>query len=123
MTRRLQRVWACFQRHKVIIYDRSGMHLRLKVRMLKADVIETLLYGCASWCPNKPDYDRLRQIHHSMLLPYLGWRKPKRDDNTLTYADALAKQTPGAFRRECGNEGYCLPNSLRVRGGSVCLGG
>ena len=38
-----------------------------------------------------PDYDRLQRIHHSMLLLCLGWRKPKRDDHTLLYADALAK--------------------------------
>ena len=48
------------------------MHLRLKVRMLKVEVIETLLYGCVTWSPSKPDYDRLRQVHHSMLLLSLG---------------------------------------------------
>ena len=44
-----------------------------------------------TWSPNKPDYDRLRRAHHSMLLRCLGWRKWKRDDYTLSYADALAK--------------------------------
>ena len=65
--------------------------MRLKVRMLKAEVIETLLYGCVTWSPNKPDYDRLRQVHHSMLLRCLGCRKQKREDHTLSYANALAK--------------------------------
>ena len=41
--------------------------------------------------PKKPDYDRLRRVHHSMLLRWLGWRKRKRDGRTLSYADALAK--------------------------------
>ena len=59
--------------------------------MLKAEVIERLLYGCMTWSPNKPDYDRLRRVHHSMLLRCLRWRKRKRDDHTLSYADALAK--------------------------------
>ena len=59
--------------------------------MLKAEVIKTLLYGCMTWSPNKPDYDKLRRLHHSMLLRCLGWRKRKRDDHTLSYADALAK--------------------------------
>ena len=40
--------------------------------------------------PNKPDYDRLRPVHQSMLFRCLGWRKRKRDDHTLSYADALA---------------------------------
>ena len=53
--------------------------------VLKAEVIEALLYGCVTWSPNKLDYDRLlRQAHHSMLLRCLGWRKRKRDDHTLS---------------------------------------
>ena len=68
ITRRLQRAWACFQRYKMEIYDRLGARLRLKVRLLKAEVVETLLYGCMTWSRNKPDYDRLRRVHHSMLL-------------------------------------------------------
>ena len=91
ITRRLQRPWACFQRYKMEIYDRPGVLLRLKVRLLKAEVVETLLYGCTTWSPKKPDYDRLRRVHPSMRLRCLGWRKRKRDDHTLSYADALAQ--------------------------------
>ena len=91
MTRRLQMAWACVQRYKMEICDRVGLRLRLKVRLPKAEVIETLLYGCMMWSPNKPDYDRLRRVHHSMLLRCLGCPKRKRDDHTLSYADALAK--------------------------------
>ena len=90
-TRRLQTAWACFQRYKMEIYDRPGVRLRLKVRMLKAEVIKALLYGRVTWSPNKPDYDRLRQLHHSRLLRCPRWRKRKRDDHTLSYADALGK--------------------------------
>ena len=89
--RRLQRAWACFQRYKMEIRDRPGVRLRLKVRLLKAEVVDTLLYGCMTWSPKKPDYDRLRRVHRSMLLRCLGWRKRKRYDHTLSYADALAK--------------------------------
>ena len=91
ITRRLQRAWACFQRYKMEIYDCPCVRLRLKVLSLKAEMIETLLYGCVTWSPNKPDYDWLRRVHHSMLLRCLGWRKRKRDDHTLSYADAFAK--------------------------------
>lgn len=41
------------------IYDRPGVRLRLKVWMLKAEVIDTLLYGCVMWSPSKADCDRL----------------------------------------------------------------
>ena len=43
------------------------------------------------WSPNKRDCDRLRRVHHYILLRCLGWRKQKRDDHALSYADALAK--------------------------------
>ena len=57
ITRRLQRAWACFQRYKMEIYDHPGVRLRSKVRLRKAEVIETLLlYGFIGWSPNKPDY-------------------------------------------------------------------
>ena len=57
------------------IYDRPSVRLRLKVWMLKAEVLETLLYGCVTWSPSKADYDRLRKVHHQMLLRCLRWRK------------------------------------------------
>ena len=57
ITRRLQRAWVCFQRYKMEIYDRPGVRLRLKVRLLKAEAVETLLYGCMTWSPKKPGYD------------------------------------------------------------------
>ena len=53
VTRRIQRAWACFVRYKMEIYDRPSVRLRLKVRMLKAVVLETLLYGCVTWSPRK----------------------------------------------------------------------
>ena len=45
IARRLQRAWACFQRYGMEIYDRPGVRLRLEVRLLKAEVVKTLLYG------------------------------------------------------------------------------
>ena len=72
------------------IYDRPSVRLRLKVRMRKAEVMETLLYGCVTWSPSKADY-RLRKVHHQMLLRYLGWRKRNREDHILSYANALLR--------------------------------
>ena len=57
------------------IYDRPEVRLRRKVRMLKAEVIETLLYGYFTRSPSKADYGRLREAHHKMLLRCLGRRK------------------------------------------------
>ena len=91
VTRRIPRAWACFGRYKMEIYDRLSVLFRLKVRMLKAEEMETLLSGCATWSPSKADYDRLRKVHHQMLLRCLGWWKRKREHHILSYANALLR--------------------------------
>ena len=53
--------------------------------------LETLLYGCVTWNPNKADYDRLRKVHQQMLLRRLGWWKRKREDHILSCAKAPLK--------------------------------
>ena len=66
------------------IYDRPSAHLRQKVWMLKAKVLETLLYGCVTWSPSKAYYGRLQKAHHQMLLRFLDWRERKRKDHILS---------------------------------------
>lgn len=46
--------------------DRPGVRLPLKVPVLKAGLIETLLYGCTTWSPPKAHYDKLRHAQHSL---------------------------------------------------------
>ena len=75
----------------LVIYCRPSVRVRLKVRMLKAEVLETLLYECVTWSPTKADYDRLRKAHHQMLLRHLGWRKRKREDHIVSYANAILR--------------------------------
>ena len=59
--------------------------------MLEAEVFETLVYVCVTSSPNKTDYDRIRHVNHFMHLRCLGRRKHKRDDHTLSFANAYAK--------------------------------
>ena len=54
ITWRLQRTWSCFQRYKMKIHDRLGVRLRLKVRMLKAQVMEMPIYRCLGSSLNQP---------------------------------------------------------------------
>ena len=119
ITRRFQRAWACFQRFKIEICDCPGVRYRLKVRLLKAEVIETLLYGCMTWIPNKRDYHRLRRIHHSMLLRCLGWRKRKRDDHTPSYADALAKTASESIETTVRRRRTLFAGFVARMGGSI----
>ena len=76
-----------------LLYDLSTAPLGLEVRMLKAEVIETMLYVCATWSPSVAHLAILRTAHHRLLLRCIVGQKIKRRDgsHTLSYADALAK--------------------------------
>ena len=71
------------------IYDLPSAHSRQKVWMLKAEVLETLLYRCVTWSRSKAYYGRLRKAHHQMLLRCLDWRGRKREEHILSYANAF----------------------------------
>ena len=47
--RRVQRAWASYQKYKVQLYNQPSAALPLKVRMVKAEAVEALLYGCVTW--------------------------------------------------------------------------
>ena len=73
------------------LYDRPSAPLELKIRMLKAEVLETMLYGCVTWSPRACHYDTLRRAHHSFLTRCIGWRKRNRTDHLIPYLDTLVK--------------------------------
>ena len=50
---RSKAAWACFKRHKTELFDRPGAPFRLKARLLKADAVEALLYGCVTCSPRR----------------------------------------------------------------------
>ena len=59
--------------------------------MLRAEVLETMLYGCVPWSPRACRYDTLRRAHHRFLTRCIGWRKHDRADHPICYLDALVK--------------------------------
>ena len=65
--------------------------LELKIRMLKAEVIESMLYGYITWSPRSSYYDALRRAHHSFLTCCIGWRKHKRTYHPIPYFETLFK--------------------------------
>ena len=73
-------------------YDQFTAPLQLNVRMLKAEVMETMLYGCVTWSPTVAHLAILRTAHYRLLLRCIGWKRKRRDGyHKLRYADALAK--------------------------------
>ena len=47
--RRIRIAWCSFRKYTLELYDRSP--LELKIRMPRAEVLETMLYGCVTWSP------------------------------------------------------------------------
>ena len=72
-------------------YDQFTAPLQLNVRMLKAEVMETMLYGCVTWSPTVAHLAILRTAHHRLLLRCIGWMKKRRDGYHMFDGDALAK--------------------------------
>ena len=63
----------------------------LKLRMLKADVMETLLYRFVTWTLGKEHFAELRTAHHRLLLRIIGFQHRQRTDHLMSYAKVLKK--------------------------------
>ena len=65
--------------------------LMLKVRLLKTEVIETLLYGCVTWALGLEHFAKLRTAPHNLLPRIIGSQRRQRTDHRMSYAKALKK--------------------------------
>ena len=71
--RRIRNAWCSFRKYNVELYDRPSAPLELKILTLRADVVETMLYGCVTWSPRACHHDTLRRVHHRFLTRCIGW--------------------------------------------------
>ena len=106
--------------------------------MLRAEVLETMLYGCVTWSPRACHYDTLRRAHHRFLTRCIGWRKHNRADHPISYLDTLVKTGSESteatlHRRRISFAGFVarmedtrLPKCVmfgEMVGGAGCVGG
>jgi hypothetical protein len=89
LSRRKQRAFGKMRKYSRVLFDQRHIWLRLKVSILKSEVIETLLYGCMTWAMKIEHYTLLRRAHHHFLLRLIGFRKKARTDRLLSYSRAL----------------------------------
>ena len=136
--RRIRNAWCSFRTYTLELYDRPSAPLELNIRMLRAEVLETMMYGCVTWSPRACHYDSLRRAHHRFLARCIGWRKHNRADHRISYLDTLIKTgsesieaTLSRTRILCAGfvarmEDTRLPKCVTFRemvGGVVCVGG
>ena len=48
VNRRTRNAWCSFRKYTLEMYERASAPLELKIRMLRAEVLETTLYGCVT---------------------------------------------------------------------------
>ena len=46
--RRIGAAWASVRRYSSQLYDRRNARLSLKIRLFKTEIVEAILYGCAT---------------------------------------------------------------------------
>ena len=89
--RPIRNAWCSFRKYSLELYDQPSASLELKIRMLKAEVIEAMLYGCVTRSPRACHYDMLRRDHHSSPTRCIGWLKRTRTDHPISYLKTLVK--------------------------------
>ena len=47
----IRNAWCIFWKYTLKLYDQPSAPLQLKIRMLRAEVLATRLYGCVTWSP------------------------------------------------------------------------
>ena len=88
VVRRIRNAWRSFRKYTLELYDRPSAPPKLKIWMLRVEVLETMLYGCVTWNPRASDYDTLRRAHHKFLTRWISWRKHNCTDHPISYRAA-----------------------------------
>ena len=65
---RTRACWMRIRRYSRELYGQPKVALSLKTRMVKAEAIEALMYGCSTWTLYQAHYAKLRTVHHRVLL-------------------------------------------------------
>ena len=138
INRSIRHAWCSFRKYTLELYDRPSAPLELKIRMLRAEVLETMLYGCVTWSPCACHYDTLQRAHQSFLTRCIGWRENNRADHPIFRLDTLIKtgseSTEATLRRRrilfagfvAHMEVTRMPKCVmfgKLVGGAGCVGG
>ena len=79
IARRTHACWMRIRRYLRELYHQPKVVLSLKVRMVKAEAIEVLLYGCSTWILRQEHYAKLRTIHNQVLLRIIEAQRKRPD--------------------------------------------
>ena len=89
ITRRTRVCWMRIRRYLRELYDQPKVALFLKTQLVKAEVIEALLYESSTWTLRQEHYVKLRTVHHRVLLRIIGAQQKRPDHWMTSYNRAL----------------------------------
>ena len=89
IARRTCACWMRIRRYLRELYDQPKVALSLKTRMVKAEAIQALLYGCSTWTLRQEHYAKLRTVHHRVLLRIIRAQRKRPDHRMTSYNRAL----------------------------------
>ena len=81
--RHIHNAWCSFRKYTLELYDRPSAPLELNIRMSRAEVLGTTLYGCVTWSSRSCQDDTLQRAHHSFLTRWSGRRGNNQTEDTL----------------------------------------
>ena len=88
--RRIGAAWASVKQCSSQLHDRRNARLSLKIRLFKAELMEAMLYECATWTMRSQDFSSIRTAHHKLLLRIIGFRRKGRTGyKPLSYREVL----------------------------------
>ena len=91
IARRTRACWMRMRRYLGELYDQAKVALSLKTRMVKAEAIVALLYGCSTWTFRQEHYAKLRTVHHRVSLCIIGTQRKRPDHRVTSYNRALER--------------------------------
>ena len=113
-SRRIRNAWCRFRKYTLELYGRPNAPPELKTRMLRAEVLETMLHGCVTWSPCVCHYDTLHRALHSFLTRCIGWRKTTAPITRFPIWIRLSRREVRASRRLYAGGGSCSRNLWRT---------
>ena len=87
--RRTRACWMRIRRYLRELYDQPKVALSHKTRMVKAEPIDALLYGCSMWTLRQEHYAKLRTVHHRVLLRIIEAQRKRPGHRMTSYNRAL----------------------------------
>ena len=128
--RRIGAVWASVKKYSSQLYDRRNARLSLKIGLFKAEVMEAMLCGRATWTMHSQNFSSLRTAHHKLLLCIVGFRRKDRTGYKHPYRMGRfsRRPIPNASKRQFGSANLDSPVPLSGKAtqgyqSRSCLGG